>query len=449
MHSRYGLKRLWLFGLLAVPVVMLASALLILGLRQPAGRADSLSAIAVPAVFRNQAEQALEKAGLFDQGSGASNFLVALSDFSKVVHVAFQEALGRLAEDDPRDTALLDSLRRSFTFDYGDETWSVIYFPSAGPHGEQALEALGSSGIPVLASWHGRGGERTAGTTLLALWLVPLAWSLFLTLSRPRVELRYRAVLAFLWLPLLPFGSISALVLALATIACSWSWYLSSVSSLDASGRYRRRLVFPLAALLRALPFLMAGMAMVWLDIRLALACVVITALAFLLIRYGGAILALDRAGMEHAVPQFIPIRPSILNAAYRKVIGSFAVLGACAMAFHAVWGFDAGAGKTGGSAEIVLSIAMEPVGSIPGDTWRFHEDYQKALTWGRLGSVRWGAEMETILPSGTGESLNQPGNDTENALHQALHSGYSPVISIALGRERIRSGARDRKSVV
>lgn len=411
------------------------------------------SAIAVPAVREREALDACLAEGL--SVTTPSTIRVPLSDFSKIVSIPASEALARALPGDPRRTPFLDELeRRLSAIDAAGARWCLLY--ADDPGGARAITAvLDRAGLPWIGMASPGTPRRTVDTTPLAL--VPaLLWGLWLV-ARPRRTGPRRAVVhpgsssRFTRTYRIRIGiEARELGLRLVAIACAWPLFVPlrlgstalgvaimtlfvAIDEARARGRAGRSV---LAALWPA-GFLCVAVAVVAVT-EDASVLAYAGASAILRVAFARARAWLSGRSERHAAPVFSRLarRGAAREAGALALASSAPVLGLLVMAWAlaepsvsdpACAGLEFGERLGVGVARRLLTE---------------HLEYQRALTYGRLGEAKIGELGYTPVIRFTEEngrvrlasvdeaSVTEPGSAADEA-------GLSPALGL-LGRRTI-----------
>lgn len=317
--------------------------------------------------------QALKGAGI-DDAAGATNTLVPLSDFSRVVTVTFLDASRRTAGADPRRTPFLDALEGRFRVaGPGSLAWSVIYLP--GPSQKRdSLTARALDGLGADWAWDAPGQRGKPWF----LCLPALGWALWLVSRKPKRDRLGRVLAVLVWVPLLvratPAAAAVFILLASAsTVALRWFRFGS-----------RRQLV-------RALwPYPAAALTVFSLDPGMApfiAVSLLLIAAAFKVFR--PLELAAGRKRL-HEAPRFSDLTTAGPLDYGRRV---FRGLGIPLVFIVAASVFLPAGGRSLRADGPAFRLERQKRGSAdePKTLLEEHLAYQTALTYGRVGDLRWG----------------------------------------------------------
>ncbi|PKL23020.1 MAG: hypothetical protein CVV47_17005 [Spirochaetae bacterium HGW-Spirochaetae-3] len=358
-------------------VVAIAAAASLVGLgRQNAGSGRLVSLPAT--VDEASVIGALAKVGIGD-AVGSSTALVPLSDFSRVVAIAFQGANLRAPRGDPRRTPLLDELERRFTVTGPDGApWRVLYVPdptrARDAAAAAALDGLGTPWAWDLPPVRGNGSF---------LWLPASAWAIWLVARKPRRGRLGRAVIALSWLPLLPGATLARgllfVVLEAATMTAD-----RALGSASGSRTSRSRVAISLW------PYALAVTALAAIEpVSLAYIAASIPFLWVLACLRPG-ILRRVRRGSMHEPPAFKSLTSAGVLANARGIAGALPLPIAAMLAVFLLVPARGG-GVTTGRDPFRIERGRRHSSDYAESLLKSQLDYQYAITFGRIGDVAWG----------------------------------------------------------
>lgn len=360
------------------------------------------SVVAVPAVREREALDACLAEGI--AVTAPSTVLVPLSDFSKIVSVSASEALARALPGDPRRTPFLDELeRRLSAVDGAGYRWCLLYVDDPG--GSRAVTAaLDRAGLPWIGTASLGADSRMIDSTPLAL-AIALLWGLWLV-ARPRRTgsrrdgIRRSASLRLTKTDCIRIG-IEARELGrrLASIACAWPLLLPLRPGSTALGIATMALFISMD---EARPRGRAGLPALRPLWPIGLFGVLIAAVAVTedasILAYAGASAILRvafarasawRSGRteRHTAPVFSPLarRGAAREAGALALASSVPMLGLLVMA----WALASppASDPVGPGLEFGERLGAGAARRLLTD----HLEYQRALTYGRLGEARIG----------------------------------------------------------
>jgi len=366
--------------------------------RFSAARAPGTSVIGVPVSASEPAVLAALKSVGIDRVWSATNTVIPLSDFSRIVEVPFAEADLRAGPEDPRRTPLFDELeRRLYAKGPDGSTWRLLYVESAIPDVAALAAALRGAGIDWAASV-------TANQEARWWWIPVCSWGLWLVMRRPRNDRLHRALLVSAWLPLLARPGPESAILAVVLQTASVQWVRAQAA------RNLRALWVVI------IPEALLAVGMLVLDPFAGLVALASVPLAALVLYTRPRVDRLLRRHWIHPAPHFVPLTAGALHRQFHIIALGLTV------PVLAIWlgSVFVPARSTQGAALSGLRIERDHLlEHIDGrDLLEKHIAYQRALTWGRIGEAVWGQKTFTeayqyVEKSGTMHRASADGQAT------------------------------------